>query len=362
MDMSAPNMVTRNGRWITRTKCFGVARAWGAGGLRCCGVWVASILATLLQVSVAGATSITTGDILACNRGFGSPIVVNATTGVQALFPSAFEPPSSGAYDAVSNSSGQIFLAFALGGPIYSMDRITGSLTLLSSLGPQQSPYRLALAPDGMLFVLDGSSGGRVVRVDPASGAQTLVASGRFEALAIDGQGNGYVIRDDAQAVRSRRHLYRMDLATGTVVRISNLDVHDPGGLAVDGAGQLIVVDNQHDPAGPLCTVFRVDPIFEIVAVVSEDAQLMQVFDSEVAADGTIVLADHQTFSSCAPPGGTNSCPGAIFKLSPSTGAATLLSSGGNFDNLQGLTIYRGPSTVTPTKRSSWGQLKAIYR
>lgn len=320
------------------------------------------VLAHALHSGVAGATSIATGDILACNRGFGSPIVVDATTGVQALFPSATEPPSSGAYDAVSNSAGQVYLAYALGGVIYSMDGVTGSLTLLASLGPESIPYRLVLAPDGMLFALDSSAGGRVVRIDPSSGAQTLVASGRFEALAIDGQGNGYVIRDDAQFVRSRRHVYRLDLATGGAVRISSLDVHAPGGLAVDNAGQLIVVDNQHDPVGPLCTVFRVNPSSEAVTVVSEDAQLMQGFDCEVAADGSIILLDHQSFSSCAPPGGTNSCPGAIFRLNPSTGAATLLSSGGHFDNLQGLTIYRGPSTVTPTRRSSWGQVKAIYR
>ena len=242
------------------------------------------------------------------------------------------------------------------------MDRVSGAMSLLSRNGLMAHPASIARAPDGWLYVADGGASTGVLKIDPVTGAQALIASGFIESIVIDDLGNAFVIQDDAAFVRSRRHIYRFDLVTGSRTRLSTLDLHEPGRIAIDGQGNLVVADNQHEEVGPAATIFRVNSATEAVTLVSTDPQFMVIFDLAVAADGTIFVADHQSLISCAPPGGTNSCPGAIFKVSPSTGGATLLSSGNHFFDLRGLEIYRGPDTTTPTKRSSWGRVKAMYR
>lgn len=316
---------------------------------------------SLLVANVASATSIATGDLLVCDRQFASPIVVDGATGAQALFPSAAEG-SSGISDAVSLADGRIFISYSPGSAIFAMDAVSGERTIVSSRGLLEFPNTLAAAPDGMLYVVDGKAGGAVIRVDPSTGQQSSVASGLFEAIAIDPQGNCFVVLDSSAFIRSRRHIYRLDLGSGALTRFSNLELHQPGRLSLDGGGGLIVLDNQHDEIGPPCSIFRIDATSGSVATLSEDSQFMRLIDSVVATDGTIIVADAQSLTSCAPPGGSNSCPGALFKVSPSTGAVQSLSTGGLFFTMRGLEIYRGPSTVTPTKKRSWGQLKATYR
>jgi sugar lactone lactonase YvrE len=308
-----------------------------------------------------GATSIATGDLLVCDRDFASPIVVNSSTGTQAIFPSA-TLGSSGISDAVSLPDGRIFICYSPGSAIFSMAPVSGELTLVASQGQLQFPSTLAAAPDGILYVVETGSGDGVVRVDPSTGQQSQLVSGFVESIAIDGQGNCFVVRDSNAFVRSRRHIYRLDLGSGVLTRFSNLDLHEPGRLSLDGSGGLIVLDNQHDVTGPPCSIFRIDTATEVVSTVSEAPQFMRLIDAVVAADGTIIVADAQSLTSCAPPGGSNSCPGALYEVNPSTGAAQVLSSGGLFFTMRGLEIYRGPSTVTPTTKSSWGRLKAMYR
>ena len=63
-------------------------------------------------------------------------------------------------------------------GRIIRVDPITGRQTLLASGAPLLDPAGIAVAPDGSIYVADNYAAdddGAVIRVDPVSGAQTLV-------------------------------------------------------------------------------------------------------------------------------------------------------------------------------------------
>ena len=80
-----------------------------------------------------------------------------------------------------------------------------------------------------------------------------------------------------------------------------------------------------------------------------------------VEGNGTIVVADAHATIACDPPGGPETCMGRLFRIDPVTGAQTLMSQSGYW-RLGGIDVYRGPHADTPTRRTTWGDLKTLYR
>jgi|SRR5215210_1601863 len=185
----------------------------------------------------------------------------------------------------------------------------TGGLTEISRNGAQgdlfRHPYDIAVAADGSLLVADMGSyatptdrtpDGRIIRVDPVTGQQTLVASG-------------------------------------------NLLV-DPAGLAVAPGGHIYVIENVGTLGQP--GVVSVDPVTGAQTLVTQGGELCYPFGIAVHPDGSLLVTDYGDFND-----GTTviNCPydfGALVKVDPVTKGQSILSrNAGQWGNL-----FRNPLGV----------------
>ena len=178
------------------------------------------------------------------------------------------------------------------------VDPATGGLVEISRNGPQGAlfdhPYDLAAAPDGTLLVADmgrfATSGqrtpdGAIVRVDPATGAQTLVSGG------------------------------------GRLV--------DPAGLALAPDGAIFVVENVGLDGNP--EVLRIDPATGAQTVVTSGDKLCYPFGIAIEPAGTLVVTEYGDLLGGSEP---IDCPqdlGAVLRVNPASGEQTLLSAGPPF-------------------------------
>ena len=154
-------------------------------------------------------------------------------------------------------------------------------------------PYDVAVAPGaGSLYVVDmgefaegptPAADGRIIRVDPASGAQAVVSAG------------------------------------GELV--------DPAGIAVAPDGTLFVVENvgvgpARDPA-----VVRIDPATGAQSVVTRGGNLCYPFGITLEPNGVLVVTDFGDLIVGGQP--QIDCPqnfGAVYRVNPGTGAQSVLS------------------------------------
>jgi hypothetical protein len=187
----------------------------------------------------------------------------------------------------------------------------TGGLTEISRNGAQgdlfRHPYDIAAAPDGSLLVADMGAyatpsdrtpDGRIIRVDPVSGQQSLVSSGN--------------------------HLV------------------DPAGLAVAPNGLIYVVENVGTAGQP--GVVAVNPATGAQTLVTQGGQLCYPFGIAVHPNGSVLVTNYGDFSD-----GTTviNCVldfGALVQVEPGTGNQTVLSRnapewGNLFRNPLGVTV-----------------------
>jgi sugar lactone lactonase YvrE len=227
-----------------------------------------------------------------------------------AIFPAAaFAAPGDPWVAYVANSV--VTKQSAPAAVIVRADPATGGLVEISRNGAQgdhfRHPYDIAVARDGSLLVADmgafatptdRSPDGRIVRVDPVTGRQTLLSSG-------------------------------------------NLLV-DPAGLAIAPNGQIYVVENVGTQGTPY--VVRVNPNTGGQTLVTQGNELCYPFGIAVHPDGSLLVTNFGDFSS----GGTViNCLfdfGALVRIDPATGDQSVLSRnapewGNLFRNPMGVTV-----------------------
>jgi PKD domain len=185
----------------------------------------------------------------------------------------------------------------------------TGALEEISRNSATQGtlfrhPYDIAVAPGGRsLYVVDmgefaeGSTpaaDGRIILVDPASGAQTIVSQG------------------------------------GELV--------DPAGIAVARNGTLFVLENvglggnPRVPLGGRPAVIRIDPATGKQSVVTRDDALCYPFGIALEPSGGILVSDFGDLIVGGPtqvdcvPNDPQIFPGALYRVNPASGALSLLS------------------------------------
>ncbi|HYN49578.1 MAG TPA: PKD domain-containing protein [Thermoleophilaceae bacterium] len=192
---------------------------------------------------------------------------------------------------------------YADGAVILRTDPATRSLVEISRNGPQGSlfsrPYDLAVEANGNLLVADMGTlctpaeprcaeDGRIIRVDPITGRQSLLAGGA--------------------------------------------PLVDPAGLAVAPNGAIYVADNyEADNSG---RVIRIDPASGAQAVIAEGPPLDLPFGILVDRDGSLVVSNRVLPGSCAP-----ALVGNLVRIQPNTGAQELLSSGSLFSYPLGVAL-----------------------
>jgi len=120
----------------------------------------------------------TNGDLLLAQGqipgGVKGVIRVDPITGSQALVSSggSFLQP----FGVGVAPDGRLFVADPTSGAIFEVNRLTGAQSLLSGGGLLRDPSGVAFAANGDLLIADIRNG--VIRIDPSSGAQTVVSTG----------------------------------------------------------------------------------------------------------------------------------------------------------------------------------------
>jgi sugar lactone lactonase YvrE len=207
--------------------------------------------------------------------------------------------------------------SFASGAVVLRTEPASGSLVEISRNGPQgtlfQRPYDLAVEPGGSLIVADlgvpctfeddenpCATDGRLIRVDPLTGNQSLVASGDQlvdpAGIAV-GPGGRLWVADNLDPDGSGR-IVRVDPSTGAQTTVAEDGLLDlPFGIAVERDGNLVVT-NRMEPGRipsvctPAGTVVRVDPKTGAQEEVAEADHIAWPLGLAIAADGGLVVAN----------------------------------------------------------------------
>jgi hypothetical protein len=204
------------------------------------------------------------------------------------------------------------------------------------ALVPAADAGAVQLSP-GDILVADqeafGSRGG-VIQVDPATGAQTPVASGGSFAnparVALEADGDILVADADAFAFGTGG-VIRVDPATGAQTTVSSGgSFADPVAVALEADGDILVADPNAfgGPGG----VIRVDPATGAQTTVSSGGSFARPVAVALEADGDVLVADGDAF------GGA----GGVIRVDPATGAQTPVSSGGSFADPSGVAVVPG--------------------
>ena len=304
---------------------------------------VATALATMLLLFESGAAvaaSLDPGDVIVADQFARDIVRVNPTTGVQAIISGdgVFATPSAVAITA----SGDLFVADqdALGGAIIRVDPATGSQTVITSGGGFVNPGGIAIAADGSLIIADRDAR-TIVRVNPTTGDRTVISSGGLfvspVSVAID-RATGMLVVADQDAFGAPGSgpgaVIRVDPATGAQTAVSSAGLFfNPRGIAIDAAGRYIVSDGG-DSLGP-GQVIRVDSVSGSQTLLSAAGFLGHITGIAIDADGNFLLANEQ--------GGGGA---GVIRVDHLTGVQTLVSSGGVFSSPTGITIVGASSPV----------------
>jgi hypothetical protein len=221
----------------------------------------------------------------------------------------------------------------------------TGSTVEISRNGSQgtlfHQPYDLAVEASGSLVVADmgvpNQKDGAVIRVDPVTGRQSLVSSGRNfydpSGIAIGPGGFLYVL--DNLAGTNSGAVIRVDPNTGAQQLIASdfnpLGLFDlPFGIAVDADGTIVVVNRALGGALPIDCIVPTGSVIRVYpdghqALVSELGGLSRPLGVAIDTDRSIVVANE-----CGSPGGIG-----LLSVNPLTGFQTPIAANGDEDYLR---------------------------
>ena len=228
-------------------------------------------------------------------------------------------------------------------GRIIRVDPVTGRQSLLAGGAPLVDPAGLALAPNGDVYVadnLEADGTGAVIRVDAVSGAQSVVSEGGLLDLPF-----GILVDRDGSLVVSNRvlpgactngvagRLVRIQPAGGSQQLVSEGPLFRyPLGVALDGAGRIAYANECGHPA--------------LGRVVSDVAQ--SVLSANTAAD-RLVTPERLALD----PGGDflvsdwslGDGDGGIVKVDSDSGAQSLVRQGALFNHPMGIAavVSRAP-------------------
>jgi autotransporter-associated beta strand protein len=263
--------------------------------------------------------TINPGDILVGNsaRGTYQIIRIDPSSGSQQIITTL---PS--AWGFCVDAEGFVYTGSSMTPAVQRYDTVTGALVTVSTAGylygnDQQKTYDVAAEPSGTILA---ASGGRLVRINPRTGSQSLLYQGaRHAGLAISPHGVIYGIGYWQDSHNER--LYRNDAVTGAQTVIFDFGTIESGGDTTTGAiaydpstGLLIVGIPKYQGNA---AVYRVNPS------TGQYAQLGQFPNSEWYLTGVGLLADDTIALSSL---GFLS-KGQVGKLDTTTGATTVLAS-----------------------------------
>ena len=284
------------------------------------------------------------GDILVTDRASLTLLVVNPVSGAQSVLTSGglLTRPEA----VAANSAGEIFVVnrdrFGAGSKIVKVSPLTGAQSLLSSNALLLDPNDVAIEASGRLLVADFSGPfglGGIFRINQVTGALSTVYAGGFAPFELAMEANGNIVCTTFNAFSSV--LFRVNPVNGAAT-VVNSNVGAADGVAVEASGMILVADGGAAP-DHIPHVFRVDPVSgSRTTLVTGTPGFVDV---AVESDGDIYALQ----------------PTAIVRVDPVTGNQQIVSAGGLFVGLSGLTFFNADITTDAT-RTTWGRIKAAYR
>ena len=294
-----------------------------------------------------------------------------------------------------------IAAAYNYNAPVNSIVAVTGGgqVAVIASGAPLSSPRDLVVLNDGRILVADQASG--LLEVQPATGVVSVLVGiaelGGSGPTALALAPNSDVLMAGTWGVS------RLAGGTGPPVAVSGTGLlTDPRGIAVDATGTIWVADygmNLNNSTYTWGGIVRVDPVTgaqSLLAVSTVPGYFPQGLEAlRTGADGALYVVND-------PAGAAQWTSGGIWRVDPGSGNATMWThrvymrdfhfldpsqvlmeyaydlshspySGilATFDgatttqingNLPTGRMAVVPGTPTPTRRSSWGAIKSLYR
>ena len=313
---------------------------------------VASLSVLPLLVASARAVTLEAGDILVACHGAGiaefdwAVVRVHPDSGTQAIVSSDQYLDGLGGVAILSDN--QVFITTQRtnggDGSVLSVDPATGVQTILATGDYLVSPTGLEAA-GGQLIVADigdHTGSGFVVRVDPSSGDQTLLASGgglrQPVATATASNGDIYVL--DAGFGSDLGGIFRISGATGDVVELAERS--GLRAITIDSDGAVYV-------ATSLGEVAVVDTSSGDLTTISQGGLIQDPWGIAVDADGFVLITNAFVVSE------TN-----VVRIDPGDGSQEVVSSEGLLTVPLSLAVWTDGSIQSKT--TTWGRVKGSYR
>jgi len=211
---------------------------------------------------------------------------------------------------------------------VVKVDPVTGRQTVLAMGGLIGQPNEVVTnAARDTLYIADSSAAGSgaVVAVNIANGRQSIVASGGLmgcpERVAIESSGQLLLSYD---CFFTNPGLVRVNPATGAQSDVC--DTINVWGVDVDITGQIFVTSS--DPVSPIGRIVRVDPVTGAETTISSGGFLTGSRDLAIGPTGDILVLDH-----------VQGAEYEVVRVDPTTGVQSLVSSGGLLDGATGLAV-----------------------
>jgi hypothetical protein len=251
-------------------------------------------------------------------------------------------------------SAGDIVVGDQLSYAVVKVDPGTGAQTILSSGGSIQNPFGIQIDANGSIIVADTPGG--LFSIDPATGNQTAIPNSvvhMTRSVLIEADGKLLVGGSDFAGAGG---LSRVDPTNGNTTLISSGGrLSDNYGIGIDANGDAIV-GNAYGPdaAGTDPVVLSIDLSGGSQTAVSNGGVVQEVWGLVIASDGTIVVVGNVFWG----------VPG-LYLIDPVTGSQLLRSSGGFFSEPIGLDIDgngdyvvadRGSATVFRVDKTTGAQ------
>ncbi|WP_221031767.1 YDG domain-containing protein [Actomonas aquatica] len=300
------------------------------------------------------ATGLDAEQTVVSNYSGASLFVVDLNTGERTELSSATlgtGPNFSSPLGTAKGSDGYLYVASRGTDSIIRVDPATGNRTTVSSstvgTGPSfNDPWALAIEADGSILVGDQGSGFNLYRVNPTTGDRSYVAQNFASITGLWVEDDGSIIVVNIGNLNSENPIIRVDPATGAQTTVTTLApyLNRPTALVVRPNGHYLVTNERGN------NLVDVDPATGTQTLVSGDSlgtgdSLSSCYALSITNAGDIFVASY----------GRNT----IYSIDPATGDRTAVSSssvgsGPAFNGLLSImgaavTSVVGPSNTAPT-------------